>query len=163
MLIRLLHVTGAAALLVVPLPGTAAAATPVTSVCDKVLRLSVQRDAGPALPYVLAQDGPDGTGTNVIIMDSVGAGTTGTITSCLFHDRDRDERRDRGEQVHTHRSTTTVAPEDTFARVPHSFVLAAVGEGEQICNRRSVRTMPLTGGRTTTETTELTCYEIVWS
>lgn len=163
MLLRSTSVLGAAALLVLPLAGTAAASTTKTTPCDRLLRTAVLKGVGPALPYVLAQDGADGTGTSVIVMDSVGGGTTGTITSCLFHDRDRDGRQDDGEPLRTHRSTTTVDPEDLFAKVSHSFFLDGVGEGERVCNWRSVRSVPLAGGRTTTRTTELTCYDIVWS
>lgn len=163
MLRRLSSVLGAAALLVLPLPGTAAAGTTDATACEKLLRTSVHKGSSPALPYVVAQAGEDGTGTSVLIMDSVGGGTTGRITSCLFHDRDRDGRQDDGERLLMHQSKTTVNPEDLFAKVSHSFVLDGVGEGEQVCNQRSLRTSPLTGGRTTIRTTELTCYDIAWA
>ena len=119
-------------------------------------------DAGPNTPFVVHREGGAGGDYTVIWFTGFSPGGTNRLTSCTFHDRDRDRRYDaRSEPVFADRAKDVVV--DFGGRWIYGVVLTGVAEGEQVCSRTRQGFAPSDGSAATTSTTELTCYPVVFT
>ena len=157
---RSTSVVAALTLLAIAVPtGTAHAGTSDRE-CTKLVRSPSPSGALPVSPYVIYQETEGSPDFTVLWIDAAGGGTDNTLTSCTFHDADRDGRHDRSERVFAVHQSFSVEPEYVFSKWPYSVVLDGVAQGEQICTKRTLRSKPMSGGRPTTSTSALTCVPV---
>lgn len=156
---RLLSVLGAAALLAVARPGSASAKAGDIGACKQLFRTSSLQSIGETTPHVVTQQ-VDGGDFSVLWIDGVDGGTTNTLTSCTFHDRNRNGRYDwTRERVFLSKEVLTVAPEHAYSKWPYDVVLTGVAQAEQVCSRRLVSSRSLSGD-VSRSTTRTTCYTV---
>lgn len=161
---RLLSTLGTASLLVlVALTGAAQAAPGQSAGCTAQLKSAASaKDAPPDTPYVVAQ-AEDGVFFVLWVTGVSDRGTT-KLTSCTFHDKDRDGRFDvKGERIFTAGIDFTGDGDGGGSGWPYRVQLDGVAQNEQVCSRSTTKYTPLEGGHSSTSTTGLTCFPVEFS
>lgn len=161
---RLLSTLGAASLLALTVPAGAAQAAPGQSAgCTAQLNSAASaKNAPPDTPYVVSQ--PEDADFFVLWVTGVSNRGTTNLTSCTFHDKDRNGRFDvKGEQIFEAGVSFTGDGDGGGSGWPYRVELAGVAQGEQVCSRSTMKYTPLEGGKSSTSTTRLTCFPVEFS